>query len=176
MNQRPLLFLDLDDVICLNDPYGGYDVKIFAKVDPPKDFWEKLFDQKAKEILLSILDEFNPKVVITTSWLRFMDRDSFVTLFKRTGLGHVAESLHEQWDAPQLLQWNRFDAIDRWMQKFYKDEAFVILDDKDSGSRLRGSKFDKAGQLILCDLDIGLTQQHLEIIRVSLTESFKKVI
>lgn len=174
MNQRPLLFLDFDDVICLNNPYGGYDAKIFAKVDPPKDFWEKLFDKNAKEILISILGEFNPKVVITTSWLRFMDRASFVTLFKKSGLEKVAESLHEQWEAPQLHQWNRFDAIDRWIQKFYEGESFVILDDKESGNKLRGSKFDKDGQLILCDLDVGLTQQHLEIIKLSLTEQSKK--
>ncbi len=174
MNQRPLLFLDFDDVICLNNPYGGFDVKIFAKSDPSNEFWGKLFDKNAKEILLSIVDEFNPKVVITTSWLRFMDRDSFVTLFKKTGLEKVAESLHEQWEAPQLHKWNRFEAIDQWMQKFHKDEPFVILDDKDSGIGLRGSKFDKTGQLILCDLDIGLTRQHLDAIKVSLTEQSKK--
>ena len=174
MNQHPLIFLDFDDVICLNNPYGGFDVKIFEKADPSKDFWEKLFDKNAKEILLSILGEFRPRVVITTSWLRFMDRDSFVTLFKKTGLEKVAESLHEQWEAPQLHQWNRFDAIDQWMQKSYEGEALVILDDKVSGDRLIGSKFDKAGQLILCDLDIGLTQQHLKIIRASLTEQFKR--
>jgi hypothetical protein len=172
MNNHPLLFLDFDDVICLNKPYGGYDVKIFANVDPPKDFYEKLFDQKAKEILLSILNEFNPRVVITTSWLKFMNRDSFVTLFKKTGLEQVADSLHEQWDAPQLHQSNRLDAISQWLQKFHEnDEPFIILDDKESGSKLRGSKFDTAGQLILCDLDIGLKPHHLETIRASFTKS-----
>lgn len=134
----------------------------------------KLFDAKAKEVLLSILNEFNPKVVITTSWLKFMNRDSIVALFNKTGLEQIAESLHEHWDAPQLHQLNRLEAIEQWMLKFYEGEALVILDDKDSGSRLRGSKFDKAGQLILCDLDIRLTKKHLEKIKVSLTEQSKK--
>ena len=70
----PIIFLDFDDVICLNAPYGGYDV---CAPDPPEDLWSKLFHPPAVAVLRVLVDEFDPRFVLTTSWLRLLDRSGF---------------------------------------------------------------------------------------------------
>lgn len=50
----PVLFLDFDDVICLNNPYGGYDAltalaeaaRAGTPLSADDDLWSKLFDSK----------------------------------------------------------------------------------------------------------------------------------
>ena len=48
---RPIIFLDFDDVICLNKHYGGYDV--FAP-DPPDELWQQLFHPPAIAVLQAL--------------------------------------------------------------------------------------------------------------------------
>ena len=156
---RPLVFLDFDDVICINSPYGGYDV--FAP-DRPVDLWERLFHKPAVGTLLQIIDEFNPHFVLTTSWLRLMDREGFETLFHCTGLEKVAASLHPvAWDAPQVRGETRLEAIEAWLATHRRREPFVVLDDELSGTGLRGSLLDEAGSIVLCEVNVGLTPAHL---------------
>lgn len=71
---RPLVFLDFDDVICINSPYGMND--LFAP-DRPVDLWKRLFHKPAVHTLLQIIDEYNPHFVLTTTWMRLMDREGF---------------------------------------------------------------------------------------------------
>jgi hypothetical protein len=59
---RPVLFLDFDDVICLNRPYGGYDI---AAPERPADLWEKLWHTPAVAVLESVVAELQPHVVPT---------------------------------------------------------------------------------------------------------------
>ena len=61
---RPLIFLDLDDVLCINAPYGGYGVRLS---DRSVDFWDRLFHKPAVDTLLQIIAEHNPYFVLTTS-------------------------------------------------------------------------------------------------------------
>ncbi len=98
VTHKPTLFLDFDDVLVLNRPYGGYDV---VAPNPPPDLWERLFHRPAVDVLQDVLHEFSPSVVISTSWLRFLDREGFLTLFAKTGLRAVAESLHGAWEVTQ---------------------------------------------------------------------------
>jgi hypothetical protein len=161
----PLVFLDLDDVLCLNAPYGGHHV--FNK-PYPADLWEKLFSEEATGTLLKIVHEHRPRVVLTTSWIRRLHKAGFVGLFNMTGLGLIADSLHEKWDAPQNLHQSRLQAIESWLQLFHQGEKFVILDDHLSGSGLAGSKFDKAGRLVLCQVGVGLLECHKDIISSAL--------
>ena len=163
---RPILFLDLDDVICINAPYGGYDV--FAP-NQPGDLWERLFHKPAVETLLQITDEFQPHVVLTTSWLRLMDRGGFEALFVRTGLSKVASSLHPvAWEAPQGRGKTRLDAIAGWLSAHHEQEPFVVLDDSLSGTGLIGSSLHQSGAVVLCELGVGLTSDHLDQVRRAL--------
>lgn len=164
---RPLLFLDFDDVICVNDPYGGRDL-MRAAGDQPPDMWERLWHPPSADALLRTIDEHSPRVVITSSWLRFMQRDGIVSLFERTGLQPVADSLHDAWEAPQDFGATRLQAIQAWLGKHYEGQSMVILDDTQSGTGLRGSKLDKIGCVVLCEVERGLGELHLPFIRQAL--------
>mgnify|MGYP001554804136 FL=1 len=160
-----MLFLDFDDVICVNRPYGGFDV--FSK-EQPVDLFERLWHPPATQTLLAILAEHGPRVVITTSWLRLMEREGFEALFRKTGLGAVAEALHEVWEAPQERGATRLMAIEKWLNARYAGQPLVVLDDVLSGTGLRGSKLDKAGHVVLCDEEVGLHAGHLPAVRKAL--------
>lgn len=162
-----VLFLDFDDVFCLNKPYGGYDV--FQNFDArPADLYERLWHQPAVAVLLAILQEHRPRVVLTTSWLRLMDRDGFEDLFHRTGLSEVCRLLHSAWCAPAKPGERRLDAIESWLELNKPEGPFVVLDDMYSGTGLEGSWLDKAGCVVLCVPGIGLQPVHLEHVRRAL--------
>jgi len=166
--KRPLLFLDFDDVICINSPYGGYDVIAATNGSAPADLWERLWHPPATAALKMIFDEFAPEVVITSSWLRFFDREGVVSLLGKTGLGHVADGLHVAWEAPQDRGATRLDAIESWLAKNHAGQPFVVLDDSMSGTGLRGSRLDQAGCLVLCDVGVGLHKGQLAAVRQAL--------
>lgn len=165
MSQPSLCFLDFDDVLCLNRVYGGYDV---FQPNHPADLFEKLFHPPAVEILRLIAEEHQPKFVITTSWLRFMEREGFEALFHKTGLPFVAEALHEHWEAPPDRGMTRCQAIEQWLKKHHAGEAYVVLDDTFSGTGLKGSLMDKQKRVVLCKCDVGLTSTHLSQVRRAL--------
>jgi len=167
---RPLLFLDMDDVLCLNDPYGGYDVLLASRGDVPEDLWLKLFHPQARAVLLQTVQEHQPAVVLTTSWIRFLERPGFEAIFKKTGLEMLSASLHEAWEAPQVHGQTRCQAIEGWLSKHRSSEPFVVLDDTVSGTGLKGSKLYKAGRVILCDVGVGLQEAHLPSIRAALNK------
>jgi hypothetical protein len=160
--------LDLDDVLCLNNPYGGNDVRQAAANNAPPDLWQRLFHPTARDVLLQVLQEHQPTVVLTTSWLRFMQKQGFEAVFKRTGLELVSAGFHETWEAPQPYGQTRRQAIELWLSKHHAGEPFVVLDDQDSGTGLKGSKLHKAGRVILCEVGIGLQETHLPTIQIAL--------
>ncbi len=165
---RPLLFLDMDDVLCLNDPYGGYDVLLASSGDAPKDLWQKLFHPQAKAVLLQVLQEHQPAVVLTTSWIRFLERPGFEAIFGKTGLEMLSVSLHDAWEAPQLHGQTRCQAIEGWLSEHRTSEPFVVVDDTVSGTGLKDSELYKAGRVILCDVGVGLQDSHLFAIGAAL--------
>lgn len=162
-----LLFLDFDGIICLNSPYGGYD--LFDSSERPSDLYERLWHPPAVNALLSVLAGHQPRVVITTSWLRLMERDGFEALFRRTGLSAVADALHDAWEAPAMRDMTRHGAIERWLHAHYTGEPLAIQDDDVSGTGLRGSKLDKLGCIVWCEQDVGLHPGHLPQVRRALT-------
>ncbi|MDI1258259.1 HAD domain-containing protein [Aquabacterium sp.] len=164
--KRPILFLDFDDVICLNAPYGGYDV--FAP-NKPSDLYERLFAPQCTTLLLEVLKAYQPQVVLTTSWLRLMDREGFESLFSRTGLELVSTSLQEHWSATQNRGWERVAAIDSWLSNFHDGEPYVIFDDECSGTGLKRSRHDRAKRLVLCGENVGLQEGHLALVAQALT-------
>jgi HAD domain in Swiss Army Knife RNA repair proteins len=168
MSNRPVIFLDFDDVIVLNRPgqFGGYDV---IAPNPPPELWSRLFHLPAIQVLVEVLTEHEARVVITTSWLRFMMRPSFERLFTMTGLEVLNECLHDAWEAPQNRGETRAEAIDQWLAKHHRGEPYVILDDELSGTGLLRSVHEKRGRLILCEEAVGLHRGHLAPIRVALT-------
>lgn len=166
--ERPLLFLDFDEVIKLNPEgsFGGYDV---LAPNPPHEMWAQLFHPPAVATLTTALNRWNPQVIITTSWLRFMLRDALVFVLSRTNLEHITGALHASWEAPQNARETRCGAIDRWLAENHLGEPYVILDDHISGTGLRGSRHARAGRVVFCDPNVGLCPEHLPAIEGALT-------
>ena len=170
MSNRPIIFLDFDDVIVLNRPgqFGGYDV---IAPNPPPELWSSLFHIPATQVLVEALTEHGACVVITTSWLRFMMREGFGRLFTMAGLEVLNESLHDAWEAPQSRGETRAQAIDRWLAAHHRGEPYVVVDDELSGTGLVRSMHAKRGRLVLCKVAEGLHRGHRALIRAALTKA-----
>lgn len=162
---RPLLLLDIDDVFCLNRPYGGYDV---AQKAWPSDLLPLLWHRPALDVLEPLVREFHPQIVVTSSWLRLMLLPSIAELFRASGAGWLADGLHPDGEALQVSGKTRLDAVDGWLASHHSREPYVILDDSLSGTGLAGSNHDRAGRLVMCQVDIGLLPTHSERIRWAL--------
>ena len=168
MDQHPIIFLDFDEVLVLNreGSLGGYDL---LASDPPPELWSTLFEPTAVGVLLDVLEQFDARVVLTTSWRHFMLRDAFEQLFSRTGLSQIARALHEAWETPLERGDSRCGAIDRWLGEHHLGEPYIILDDELSGTGLRGSRHDDAARVVLCDQELGLRRHQLPFIRAALS-------
>jgi hypothetical protein len=157
--------LDLDDVICLNAPYGGYDVTLKPR---PADLFDLLFEASCVAALRAVDAVHKPKYVITSSWLRFFDRNAIASVFRRCGLNFIVDSLHDAWEAPQNAHETRASAIQRWLKDHHEGEPFVILDDTMSGTGLASSKA-LSNHLVLCEANKGLGPAHIAVIGQILT-------
>lgn len=163
---RPIVFLDFDDVICLNNPYGGYDALV---PNPPLEIWAQLFHAPAVEVLRKIAEQFNPRFVITTSWLMLMNLERCRSILTKGGLAFVASNLHWAWDAEQGRGMNRLAAIEVWLRQHHKGEPFAVLDDVSSGTGLPTSSLAQQGRVVLCEVDVGLQDHHFDQVRQALT-------
>jgi hypothetical protein len=170
MNLRPIIMLDFDEVIVLNRPedVGGFDA---ISANPPPDFWKRLFHRPAMTTLVEAISTHQARIVITTSWLRFLGRDGFEHIFKQTELDVLSESLHDCWEAPQNRGETRAQAIDRWLEVNHRGEPYIILDDEFSGTGLRKSIHDRRKRVIFCKVDVGLHEGHLPTIRAALSKA-----
>ena len=94
-------------------------------------------------------------------------------IFRRTGLSFVAENLHEHWTTPKGTRSTRLAEIENWLAEHkLKDQPFLILDDKESGSSLEGSHLHKSGLVVLCEPWIGFVDERFfkaqQLLRVQL--------
>lgn len=173
MSNRPIIFLDFDDVIVLNRP-GPYDYYFDGAPISNPETRSRLFDPQATQVLVEVLVERGARVVITTGWLRLLAREGFERLFAMSGLEVLQEKLHEVWEAPQDRGETRAQAIDRWLAEHHRGEPYVVLDDEQSGTGLRNSGHQKRRRLVLCKEGIGLQQAHLAIIRGALSRKARR--
>lgn len=168
----PIIFLDFDDVIAVNKHYGGYDVIVPGT--KPDDLFAKLFHPPAVALLLHAVDVHRPSIVITTSWLRFFEREGMEKLLRKTSMTAVADSLHDAWEAPANKGTNRLEQIDSWLARNHKDEPYVILDDIQSGTGLRASSHDLDHRVVFCEEYVGLHNGHWPQITGALARPPKK--
>lgn len=171
---RPTLLLDVDGVLCLNRPYGCLHAR-FSQYRPhkaPPGIWQQLFSADAVSALGTLVDEFQPSVVLTTSWQALMEREHFFDVFTRTGLPEVARSFHSQWAAPQNRNQSRLDSIGAWMRSHHRGEPILVLDDHQSGHTLVGSQWEASGQQVLCDEERGFHSGLLPAARRAFLASF----
>lgn len=154
---RGLLLLDIDDVLCLSQPFAVYHARaaLWRAADEPANIWETLFNPKSVAALGELMQVCRPQVVITSSWLGVLDRQHFAEVFQRTGLAVVADALHKNWKAAPSPEGSRHEAISRWLEDNHRGEPLLILDDVMSGEGLIDSEWHAAGHQILCEIDRG---------------------
>jgi len=170
---RPaIIFLDFDDVIAVNKHYGGYDVIVPGP--KPADLFLRLFHPPAVALLLHAVDVHKPSVVITTSWLRFFEREAMESLLKEASMSAVANSLHDAWEAPANRGMSRLEQIEGWLARHHQGEPYVILDDLRSGTGLRASSHDRGNRVVFCEEGVGLHNGHWPQIDAALTTPWKK--
>lgn len=169
-SRRPTVLLDVDDVLCPNTTYGGKHVyqALRHPQQEPVDLYLRLFSPEAVVVLNELIDEFEPRIVLTTSWLALFDRPQFEYVFRRCGLGRVADNLDTHWSAPTNRGESRLEAIMRWLQLHHGGEAFVVLDDVESGLSLVGSKLEGTGRVVFCDVGGCLKRSQLDAARRAL--------
>ena len=167
---RTVLFLDIDDVLCLNSPFGGYDVALALsptsrgkKGTAPPGLWDQLFDATAREHLRRIDGEFHPVYVLSTSWARVLDDERLREALGRGGLEFVVDSLHPDMVTPKIKgRTNRWVEIVAWLQAHPAfASSWVVVDDELSGTGLdEGQPGDILPFIVRCRENVGLTHQE----------------
>jgi hypothetical protein len=161
----PLVFLDMDDVLCLDDVHhSGQMLKIFERKIPDyPEMWERLVDAGAAENLRQLHAEFNPVYVISSSWATYLDRQQMCEALTRTQLRFVVDNLHKEWRTPRALSSSRRDEIEWWLDAHRESrQPFIVIDDSWSGTRLAHSPLALNGHVVLCRTGFGFTKKKLK--------------
>lgn len=156
MNAKPpVLFIDIDDVLCLARPYGLYEVGLTER---PADLWERLLHPPAVEVLQLVVRKHRPCAVITSSWSRFLSRAQFEEMFRETGLCGL--ELHAYWRTRHVGM-SREQAISAWLRCHGLGRGYAILDDTGSGIGLAESSHALEDRVVMCEIGVGLNATHL---------------
>lgn len=161
----PLVFLDLDDVLCLHKEYhSGRMLKIFEQTVPDDpELWRWLVDAGAAENLRQLHAEFRPAYVISSSWATYLNLEQMCEALTRTQLQFVVENLHSEWRTPRARSSSRRDEIDWWLDAHRQpSQPFIVLDDSWSGTGLAHSPLALDGHVILCRSGYGFTKKRLK--------------
>jgi hypothetical protein len=168
---RPLVFLDMDDVLCVNERYNSVQMMMCFReknLDLP-ELWAGLVDTGAAGNLRRLNDEFVPRYVVSTSWVTYLSREQLVDVFARTGLNFVTENLHVEWATPRALSASRRDEIEWWLDAHREPgQPFLIIDDRNSGWSLVSSQLAYEGHVVLCRSGEGFTDERLQEARLQL--------
>lgn len=172
---RPVLFLDFDDVICLNNPYGGYDALTAlaeaAQEGTPlraeDELWSSLFDHQAIAHLKLVHDEFYPQYVLSTSWRWFFDRVLLVKTLELGGLGFVAQALHLAWATPQISRRAyRAVEISNWLDQHPESaHSWAVLDDGLSGTGFGTWPRERRQFVVLCQEGVGFQKEEFQSLK-----------
>lgn len=171
--ETSFLFLDIDDVLCLHRPYGGLDVieAVHGRHPKASDVFNTVFDPVARDVLSRIHETLDGRLryVISSTWRELLDREQMSTVFRKGGLGFVADALLEggAWCTPvKLRRLQRVDEIAAWMDRHHRGEPFAIVDDVYSGASLDPALTLPAhpfhGRVVLCEESVGLGDEHVQ--------------
>lgn len=144
---RPIVFLDLDDVLATHRIYDSSLVVAVMRGDQLADtpeLWENVFNANACCNLQLLHDEFSPRYVISSSWTLHLTREELLEVFARTGLDFVGENFHERWSTRRHPGSSRFTEIKAWLGSDTQPSArFIILDDERSGESIIATDLEK---------------------------------
>lgn len=170
--QEAIVFLDIDDVLCVNEPYTGTDAldAVCGKHAQPEVVLRELFATQPRLALARIHAAMRGRLryVISSSWRQAFTREQIECVFRGAQMGFVVDSLHEQWRTPcPPPERERIAEIEAWLQEHHRGEAFVILDDEYSGPSLMACSDPAhrfATRVFLCPLRVGLSTERVSVI------------
>ena len=125
-----LMFLDIDDVLCLSSPYGGYAAleAVDGQHADPAAVYRDLFVPRARDALRRVHDEMGGALnyVISSTWREVFERAQLETVFRRSGLDFVADRLCEgaRWCTPPTRHANqRVHQIAQWLDRHHRGDV-----------------------------------------------------
>jgi len=170
--REAIVFLDIDDVLCVNEPYTGMDAldAVCGKHAQPEAVLRELFAAQPKLALERIHAAMQGRLryVISSAWRQAFTREQIERVFRGAGLSFVVENLHAQWRTPcPPPERERIEEIEAWLQAHHRGEPFVILDDEYSGPSLvvcsdPAHRF--ATRVFMCPPRVGLSAEHAPLI------------
>jgi len=151
---KPIIFLDIDDVLCVHRTLNTREVLAALAGDETVDaaaVWQQIFHVAAVEYLRQLHLEFEPQYVVSSSWTLHLTKAQLCAAFEFTGLAFIAENLHEQWCTPRDDESYRLVEIEAWLDThaLLSPLAYLIIDDVVSGQSLSGSHLED--RAVLCD-------------------------
>jgi hypothetical protein len=173
---RAVVFLDIDDVLCVHRTLNTRQVLAVLAGDisvDAREVWQQIFHASARDNLRQLHDEFMPEYVISSSWTLHLNREQLCETFKRTSLEFVADNLHDQWCTPRDDDSYRLTEIDAWLDTHVvlTPAPFLILDDMLSGQSIPGSHLEDRS--VLCDAWVGFTHPKLRTAQKILRQQLK---
>lgn len=166
--RRPLVFLDIDDVLCVDRTLNTRQVSAALAGDVTvnaDEVWKHIFHAAAVENLRQLHAEYGPDYVVSSSWTLHLSREQLCATFQLTGLDFVAENLHQFWCCPRDEGSCRLWEIEAWLDTHLPKGAmpFVIIDDVISGGSLVGS--DLETHTVFCNASAGFMYPQLQAAR-----------
>lgn len=162
---RPIIFLDIDDVLAISREFTSYQVITAFKLDDLDgwpELWSSLIFAEARDNLAALHSEFWPQYVVSSSWSTYLTREQLQEVFRRTGLEFVADNMHRRWTTPKGTGSARLNEIENWIAKHGQaSRPMLVLDDHESGWGLRDSHLEGSGHVVLCEPWIGFVAERL---------------
>lgn len=179
---RPLVFLDIDDVLCVYNTFNSRDVLAALAGDSTvnaEKVLSEVFHPVARHYLSELHDEYLPLYIISSSWTLHLTREQLCETFHRTGIGFVGDSLHGNWCTVRRVGSNRRVEIEGWLTYWLQSPTLInrppvlIIDDLHSGRSLYASAL--ASVTVFCTAGIGLTYREFQNARTILKSQLDKV-
>ncbi|MYN45997.1 hypothetical protein GTP23_13155 [Pseudoduganella sp. FT93W] len=157
-HQQPVVFLDIDDVLCVHRTFNTREVSAALAGDSTVEanqVWQQIFHSTAVESLRQLHQEFEPAYVISSSWTQDLTQAQLCEVFRHTGLSFLADALHEHWCTPRDDDSYRLVEIDAWLDThaLLSPVPFLVIDDLVSGQSLRDSHLEE--NTVLCEAGAG---------------------
>lgn len=161
----PVVFLDIDDVLCVHRTMNTREVLAALADDETVDaaaVWQQIFHASARENLRQLHEEFEPLYIVSSSWTLHLNHEQLCQVFRLTGLEFVADNLHKHWQTPRDEGNSyRLVEIEAWLDThaLMTPVSFLIIDDVISGQSLIGSHLED--QCVLCEAWAGFMFKQL---------------
>ncbi len=162
----PIVFLDIDDVVCLCQTVGGLEALacVTAERFDHDVVYGVLLHPPAVDVLRQMHEQMGGRVryVISSTWRAYFNRAQLRHVLRQSGLGFAADCMEgpTRWATPRFKEHDRRREIGAWLALHHRGEPYAVIDDALSGASLPSSSVYQL-RVALCDGNVGLEKGHL---------------